>query len=154
MDQDIFSSDPFDSSAYDDALLEMEQLDTLEETLKKLNRNSLILKIVTVALLAFALLGAGTPWALAAASAAVAGILLCWIEDGVFLRRKRLEGRLYREILKGGPLAADLAISTLQARYPDREMKFFRCFTAREVLWFYYPVIVMGILIAVFAGVL
>lgn len=140
----------FTSSGYDDMLLEMEQLDTLEETLKKLNRNSLLLKILTVALLAAALFCIRSAAAVPISLAAVFGICACWITDAVFLRRKRLEDRLYREILKGAPLAPDLNIPTLQARYPQREMTLPKCFRAREVLWFYYPFLVMAVLIAVF----
>lgn len=147
------ASDIFGAADYADMLIEMDQLDTLEETLKKLNRNSLLLKIITLSLLAAALLCIDTAAALPAALGAVFGIVICWITDGFFLRRKRLSDRLYRDILKGAALAPDLAFKTLQARYPERKMKFAGCFAAREVLWFYEPFLLMAVLIAAFGRI-
>lgn len=144
-------SDYFDpDTTFDSMLDELDQIDLLDEDVQRLGRRSMLLKCITVALLAVtALFNRHAPvWLDATVLVCVAAF---WVADALFLRRRRLELQLQRDILKGAPLAPDLQIRTLQELYPARRMHYPACFFAREVFGFYCPFLVMGLLLTAFS---
>lgn len=137
-------------AAFDSMLEELDQIDLLDENVQRLTRRSFLLKCMTVALVAaLALLNRHAPVWLAAVLIGAAAS--CWVLDAFWLRRRRLEAKLQKDILKGAPLATDLRIETLQELYPEGAMHYPECFFSREIFGFYSPFLGMSLLLAAFS---
>ncbi|MBD5559458.1 MAG: hypothetical protein HDQ87_03735 [Clostridia bacterium] len=144
-----FLSEYGSGDSFDAVLAEMDQVDQLDEDVQRLGRLSVMMKIATVLLLSvILLLGGRSPAVLD--GAVIAGICALWTAEAFMLRRRRLEARLLRAVLKGEDPAPDLSTAALRERFPGVESRFAACFFSREVFGFYSPFLAVSLLASAF----